>query len=541
MFASAQFVVAALFATTPPIFEIETIFDESWDKAADAFRPCSAKAAAANRAGTVWIDVRFPEFIEPGYRSPIWTLRRSPGLLPADEACARAVVARKVLPGMAGAAVYSLGKTHTKELALGNITRYLPPLAGLLPLWREVARAPSEPAARARLVRQVRPLGGVDRDGCLTVHQEWRLQDARQHWLTAAAREAIMLWQPVVDRLGKAWHVKEPFAFVVDGDLLLAGVRFDKRAGRRHAPDDWSLRLETYCLRPLEPELVREVDRGIDEIATCVAGAGAERLVAPRLEPPQDRRLHSLTMVEDRTCGIDQAGAIVCCGFRAGTPPAGSFTAVSIGDRYACALRSNGEIACWGNPPLGATPPPGRFTTIAIGAWGNCAIAADRTIQCWGGIVDWHPPRGQFVDVDVGTPSQLAVGVDGTLVEWGRRESRRTGDATQVAANDCQSCVLNRGGAVECRDEKGKTSGLGGPLTFFAPLCAGGCGLRPNGTAACLGAVGPPPEIAQARFVEIASTHSRVCAVSADGQLTCWGTPWPGPWFGKRVISESKP
>ena len=281
--------------------------------------------------------------------------------------------------------------------------------------------------------------------------------------------------------VGQGLHVKEPLAFVVDGDLLLAGsVSTSGPAAVTRRTTGRSVSRPTACARWNPSSCARW-------IAASTRSRPASRARASNVSSRRaSSRPGSQAAFADDGRGphlrYRSGGCNRLLRLSRRHSAAGTFTAVSIGDRYGCALRSNGEIACWGNPPLGATPPPGRFTKIAIGETGNCPIAADRRIQCWGGIAGWHPPPGEFMDVAVGNPSQLAVGADGTLVEWGRRESRRTGDATQVAANYCQACVLNRGGAVECRDEKGKTSGLGGPLTSFAPLCAGGCGLRPNGT-----------------------------------------------------------
>ncbi len=146
----------------------------------------------------------------------------------------------------------------------------------------------------------------------------------------------------------------------------------------------------------------------------------------------------------------------------------------------------------------------------------------------------WHPPPGEFMDVAVGTPSQLAVGADGTLVEWGRRESRRTGDATQVAANDCQACVLNRGGAVECRDEKGNTSRASRRTADLLRAPVRGRLRTATERHRGVSRRGRPTARNRAGATrQIASTQSRVCAVSADGHLTCWGTPWPGPLVRK--------
>ena len=66
-------------------------------------------------------------------------------------------------------------------------------------------------------------------------------------------------------------------------------------------------------------------------------------------------------------------------------PPAGSFTAVSTGDRHSCALRSDGSVVCWGWNEYGqATPPAGSFTAVSTGGAHSCALRSDGSVVCWG-------------------------------------------------------------------------------------------------------------------------------------------------------------
>jgi hypothetical protein len=277
MFAGPQLLLAALFATPPPIYEVGQVLDDVWAKSTSEFGACSAKADAAKRAGTVWIDLVFPKFEYPYSRKPRLTLRKSPGLLATDAMCVRAVVARKVLPGMTNISLYSRGDTLTKAIALGTNTRYLPPLPSFLPSWRKVARAPDAPSRRARLSREVGPLAMIDAAGCLVVRREERLQRARLDWLAGAGRTLPDLSVSLIDRLSRTEHVAEPQLFEIDGGLMLAGVRFDKRKSNQK-PTDWSRRLETYCLLPssAELEIVPERRRGKHDfqIGACCRGHG---------------------------------------------------------------------------------------------------------------------------------------------------------------------------------------------------------------------------------------------------------------------------
>jgi alpha-tubulin suppressor-like RCC1 family protein len=63
------------------------------------------------------------------------------------------------------------------------------------------------------------------------------------------------------------------------------------------------------------------------------------------------------------TCGIRTNGNLACWGqngFGQATPPGGAFTELSAGGRHTCGMRANGSAACWGDNGSGqATPPPG--------------------------------------------------------------------------------------------------------------------------------------------------------------------------------------
>src|SRR5512144_2513975 len=131
-------------ALPPPIHEASNVLRDLLDRGhgADwAFKRCSDRADAAGRSGTVWVDVKVPV---PERARPTFALRSSPGLIAADLACVREVVAKRVLPDMRHIAYRPEldGEVDTVELALGNRAHHLPPLARFLPAWRALARAP---------------------------------------------------------------------------------------------------------------------------------------------------------------------------------------------------------------------------------------------------------------------------------------------------------------------------------------------------------------------------------------------------------------
>jgi hypothetical protein len=434
---------------------------------------------------------------------------------------------------------------ETKELSLGTDTSYLPPFAGIVSDWTELSRRPDDSAGRARLERRLKPLASVTRDGCLRVRDERRLHSSRERWLAAAGTEVPLVWQAIADGVGRAHRLTEPAMFVVDGALLLAGVRMED-AIPHHAPEPapWSRRWHTYCLQPMDADVVRDLDRRVDELATCVAGSAAERLAHPRLESPPNVKLHAVSVSDPRYCGLDQAGAIVCCGLRAGLPPQGTFKDLSTGDGYGCGVRATGELACWGEAAPGATPPSGRFSRVSVSGGGACAIDEQRAIRCWGVHSSLTtPPAGSFVDVALTAFDAHAVATDGALVSWGNHAARRAIGARKVAATNCEVCALTGAGEADCLVYDGQPTRLSGPLVAFAPQCPGGCGVRRDGALACGpdGRTAPPATIAAGRYVDIASTEGRFCATSVAGQIVCWGSPWPGKWLGNRLITGATP
>jgi hypothetical protein len=89
-------------------------------------------------------------------------------------------------------------------------------------------------------------------------------------------------------------------------------------------------------------------------------------------------------------CAIRTDGTLVCWNSRPGTPspPAGTFTRVSVGSSHACALRTDATIVCWGSNANGeATPPAGQFSEVTAGSGYSCAIRSDRRGVCWGSYV----------------------------------------------------------------------------------------------------------------------------------------------------------
>ena len=138
-------------------------------------------------------------------------------------------------------------------------------------------------------------------------------------------------------------------------------------------------------------------------------------------------------------CALRSTGSIACWGDNSdgqATPPAGHFTAVSAGGAHTCALRSDGSIACWGDNSDGqASPPAGTdFTAVSAGNGHTCALRSDGSIACWGDNSDGQasPPAGtDFTAVSAGSIDTCAVKSDGSIACWGNNVFGQT-DAPPV-------------------------------------------------------------------------------------------------------------
>lgn len=186
----------------------------------------------------------------------------------------------------------------------------------------------------------------------------------------------------------------------------------------------------------------------------------------------------------------------------------GPFSSVSAGLRFNCALNPNGALACWGaadegqlatvdvetcggtlSPRCSTVPLNGNttltFTQITTGDAFACAIAATGTLHCWGRNSEGQLGNGGFA------PSATPVAV------------QTSGTWESVVAGYFHACALRSNGAAFCWGLN-DTAQLGDGSTAivnsvpqpvqggrtFSQLVAGSdhtCGLAADGTAWCWG------------------------------------------------------
>ena len=181
---------------------------------------------------------------------------------------------------------------------------------------------------------------------------------------------------------------------------------------------------------------------------------------------------------------------------------------VSAGETHTCAIKTNGQLYCWGY---------GEHSQL--GAYG----ASSKSIfsQFAPAIVD---PAIEWAQVDAYGSSTCAVSTGGGLYCWGLRSRdmrslehkrnpgvTRIGDATdwkQVSVGSICTCALKTTGRLHCW----------GYSQF------GGLGSDPDDATDAENAVGHHlPDLASLDWKQVSVSIFHICAVKTDGRLYCWG------------------
>ncbi|AKU99149.1 BNR repeat domain protein [Labilithrix luteola] len=300
--------------------------------------------------------------------------------------------------------------------------------------------------------------------------------------------------------------------------------------------------------------------------------------------------------------------------------------AIDAGDRFTCAIRKGGAVWCWGDDDHGqagtaATTPCGDsqidsvcivtpqpivglesgVVELALGTDHACARRSDGTVACWGdngagqvGSATFGDVRDVSVVQGVAGATRLAagdkhtcalVGSPGKMLCWGANDSGQLGhgkiedtgfpspaevdglaDAVDLIAGSKHTCAVHAGGNVSCwgynylgqlgnGDTKPtRTTSLQAVnVSGVSQLAAGRyhtCARR-GGAVSCWGdnskgqlgdgttdtrsAPVSVTDLAGATF--IAASSLSVCAAFADGHMECWGDDL-GAELGDDRVSE---
>ena len=229
------------------------------------------------------------------------------------------------------------------------------------------------------------------------------------------------------------------------------------------------------------------------------------------------------------------------------SPPATSYSAVSAGNDYTCAIRtSDNAIACWGWNDQGQTDaPPGSYSAVSAGSSHTCAIRGTGAIACWGRNVEGQSdaPDGEFTAVSAGAGHTCAIRTSsGEITCWGWDEYGQTdapsGKFTIVSAGNDYTCAIRTSdNAIACwgRNEYGQSDAPAGKFTAVNAGDFTTCGLRESGTIECwgeninvtekdhpyfFGQIDAPED---GSFTAVSVGNHHACAIRDTGAIACWG------------------
>ena len=210
-----------------------------------------------------------------------------------------------------------------------------------------------------------------------------------------------------------------------------------------------------------------------------------------------------------------------------------TYVQVSAGAAHTCALRTDGEIECWGRDLDGeSSPPEGPFQQVVAGNHATCALRQGGEVECWGDrrALPRDLPGGEFAAIAMGPGGFVATDLDGErIVSFrGRSEPFELTGSAKVVVGEAWACALGVDGRVRCRAmprQRDRFIAPQGPYTAIAVGEHHLCGIREaDGGIACHGggwhARTPSP---RGRFTALASGIDHACAVRDDGITVCWG------------------
>lgn len=267
-----------------------------------------------------------------------------------------------------------------------------------------------------------------------------------------------------------------------------------------------------------------------------------------------------LTTATTKCWGDNSAGELGVTGItKADSPvasPASSLHGLTAGNRFTCGITDTGGARCWGTNDrgqLGVGPQTGTVQTdpldvpglgsgvVSIRASGTfaCALRADGTVWCWG-----QNSSGQLGD---GTRSAQEGPVQVTGLAAARQISVGAAHACAVTTSDALFCwgdsYYGQLGTGLIAGKTATTSsliprtptGLGSGVASVSAAADQTCALLTSGSVSCFGrnnsmpgglfnGVAVPTPVPQAvGAVSITAGATSACALTATSAVLCWG------------------
>jgi hypothetical protein len=314
----------------------------------------------------------------------------------------------------------------------------------------------------------------------------------------------------------------------------------------------WSCASLSGCINSV-PMDVDHDDAGVDLYSSSPSNGGDSGLPDSGSTGPSSMGGNGATVITgpfrsviaglEAACALRTNGTIACWGdktYRATAPLSGTFESISMGDGFYCGVKTDHTLDCTEYaaqeflPPLApgaaAMPQEGAFVTVSAGYSHACAIViADGSVVCWGAYMG-EPPAGSFTAVSTGSSGIMCgISPDGTLACWGGNGTLPppSGNFTSISMGFSAPCGIRTDGTLACWGDNshGEATPPSGTFVSVSASDTFACGVRSAGTLACWGdntdSRATPPS--GRNFVSVSAGQYFACALKVDGTIACWG------------------
>ena len=233
------------------------------------------------------------------------------------------------------------------------------------------------------------------------------------------------------------------------------------------------------------------------------------------------------------------------------------FTDVGFAGATICALSDDGEVICdVRNAGMSENEtPPGLSTAVevAVGRNSVCAILNDGNIDCWGsnanGLLDHPTGQAPYESVSISDTHACAINNEGAIDCWGLDSNNRLdapeGSFVSLSLGPQQGCAVDILDDVLCwgSNDQG-TNDVPADLpdaVLVASSFATSCALTANGEVNCWGRNLVLP---RGNFVDIQLTsrgntlggETEVCGLTGQGELSCIRNTYSNAGFSADLI-----
>lgn len=239
----------------------------------------------------------------------------------------------------------------------------------------------------------------------------------------------------------------------------------------------------------------------------------------------------------DATCAVTSAGGVRCWGANDygqlgnGTTTASQspvsvvglssgVVAVSLGVHYACALRADGGVRCWGtggklgngttassSVPVTPVGLASGVRSVSAGYGHACALMNDATVRCWG-----DNREGSLGD-GTRTASLVPQAVPGLS------------GISQLSTGGVHTCVLTDAGGVKCWG-----------YNAYGQVGNGTSGPTPDGDV-----LSPVDVVGLSGVVALTTGGYHTCVMLSEGTAECWGQNLYGELGDGTNVSRTTP